>query len=263
MPQHAQLPDLRSLHEVDWAAAAGRNVAVGGLPSGTLFVVDLRGAASVAFGTALSHSAHQPVSVVPTFNNWPGVDELVPAEETLAALAAMSPAPPDAAGGPTSPVVLLDAWRLAYRYEDPGDGTYDNRYILTSADLPDAEALLSRGIHRVVYVVEYLDETLYEEDDVHATFLAWQNAGIPIAMLDLERLARPLDPNRWDRLFTEYALLVQPRGTILDDPGFYVRARGGFGGIYAGPSPFYSGGVWLGGGGGYVAMGRGWHGGGG
>jgi hypothetical protein len=261
-PQHAQLPDVMSLHDVEGAAVAGQNLGENGFPSGTLFVVDLRGAASVAFGVALSRASHQPVSLVPTFNNWPGVDELVPAEETLAALATMAPRPQATASGPTTPVLLLDSWRLAYRYEDPGEGTYDNRYILTPTDLPEVEALRARGVERVVYVVESLDETLFEEDDVHASFLAYQGAGLPIAMVDLGRLEGPLDAHGWAQLLSECALVVQPRTTILDDPGFYVLARGGFGGIYAGPSPFYGGGVWIVGGT-YARYGGGWHGGGG
>jgi hypothetical protein len=40
--------------------------------------------------------------------------------------------------------------------------------------------------------------------------------------------------------------------TLLEEPGFYILARGGFGGLYAHPSPLFFGG-WRGG----------WHGGGG
>ena len=63
----------------------------------------------------------------------------------------MSPRLPPAARQDVSrPVFLLDAWRLAYRFDDPGDETYDNRYILTAGDLPDVETLRARGIERVV-----------------------------------------------------------------------------------------------------------------
>jgi hypothetical protein len=253
-----ELPDVRSLEEVRLAAAAGYQVGAEGLPAGTIFVVDMRGAASVAFGVALSRAARQSVSVVPTFNNWPGEEELVPAEETLAALATMTPQLPADGGASSGPVFLLDSWRLAYRHEEPGEATYDNRYILTPGDLPDVESLRIRGVQRLVYVVEDLDETSVEEDDLNAVFFGWQQAGMKIAMLDLARLEQPMDAALWNEAFVEDALLVKPRRTVLEDPAFYVLARGGFGGVWAQPSPLWSGGVWIGGGGWH-----GWHGGGG
>jgi hypothetical protein len=262
-PQEVELPDVTTLDDVQRAATAGRQIAANGIPANTMFVVDLRGAASVAFGVALSAASRQPVSLVPTFNNWPGQDELVPAEETLAALATMSPRQPEDDGSVTTPVFLLDAWRLAYRYEDPGEDTYDNRYILTAGDLPDADTLRARGIERVVYVVGSRDETTFEEDDMHRSFLEWEYAGVPIAMVDLDRLERPIPLDQWQAVFFEYALTVLPRRTVLDEPGFYVRARGGFGGIHARPSPIYAGGSWTGRGGYTGHGGWGWGGGGG
>lgn len=251
-PEAVTLPDPLKVDDVDRASLAGQQLGHGGLPPGTIFIVDMRGAASVAFGVALSRTAHQPVSLVPTFNNWPGDDEVIPAEETLAALAMMWPRPPPPSAEPPSPVFLLDAWRLAYRFDEPDEGAYDNRYILTSADLPSAEALQARGIDRVVYVVSSRQATTLEEDDVHATFFEWQRSGLPIAMVDLDRLERPIYEDEWDQIFVEDAFVVLPRVTLLEEPGFYILARGGFGGIYAHPSPLFVGG-WRGG----------WHGGGG
>jgi hypothetical protein len=260
-PQQVELPDVQSLAEVQIAEAAGRQVAAEGFPSDTMFVIDLRGAASVAFGVALSRAARQSVSLVPTFNNWPGEEELIPAEETLAALSTMWPRQQHEEGALTTPVLLLDAWRLAYRFDDPGDDTYDNRYILTPGDLPDVATLRARGIQRAIYVVQSLDETSVEEDDLNVTFFGWQQEGISIAMIDLDRLEQPIEPGRWDEVLADYALVVVPRVTLLDQPGFYLRARGGFGGLHARPSPVYAGGGWTFGGGGW--HGGGWHGGGG
>jgi len=256
-PRRAELPDVGALDDVQRAFAAGERIGSQGLPPDTLWLVDCRGAASVAFGVALSRSAREPVSVVPTFNNWPAEDELIPAEETLAALATMSPRLPgaDAGAAGARPVFLLDAWRLAYRFDQPDDDTYDNRYILSSTDLPDVATLHARGIRRVVYVVTSLDDSNVEEDDLHPTFLDWQLAGIEIAMVDLDLLERPIPLERWDGVFVERTFLVQPRVTILESPGFYVRSRGGFGGMHARPSPIRVGGGW--------ASGRGAHGGGG
>jgi hypothetical protein len=55
------LPDVTSLPDVQRAALAGRQVGLEGLPADTMFILDLRGAASVAFGTALSHATRAAV----------------------------------------------------------------------------------------------------------------------------------------------------------------------------------------------------------
>ena len=235
---------LRPLEEVQRAAVVARQIASDGLPADTLWIVDMRGAASVAFGAALSQAAREPVRLVPTFNNWPATDELIPAEETLAALATMAPRSPEDAGVGARPVFLLDSWRLAYRFDDPGDDTYDNRYILTPSDLPDVETLRAQGIRRVVYLVQSLDDSTIEEDDVHLSFLEWERAGIPIAMVDLDRLEQPIVAERWDQLWIDDGLYVEPRVTLIDDPRFYIRARGGFGGSTRARPPS----TWAGGG---------------
>jgi hypothetical protein len=251
--QRATLPLVDGLPEVQRAAIAGQRLAGDGLPPDTMWIVDMRGAASVAFGVAVSRHAAETVSLIPTFNNWPAENELVPAEETLAALATMSPRPPPPPGedAATHPIFLLDAWRLAYRDEEPGDDTYDNRYILSPSDLPDVATLLAHGIRRVVYVVESLHDTSVEEDDVHATFADYQSAGLLVAMMDLDALEQPIAADGWDQEFAGCVLDVRPRLTIIEQPGFYIRARGGFGGVHAGPSPGFGG------------FGGGWHGGGG
>jgi hypothetical protein len=250
-PQQVELPDVQSLPEVQQAAEAGRRVGEAGLPPDTLWVVDMRGPASVAFGVAMQQAAREPVSLVPTFNNWPAEDELVPAEETLSALTSLSPKPVTGANASVGsrPVFLLDAWRLAYRFDEPGEDTYDNRYILSTSDLPDVETLRARGIRRIVYVVQSLDDATVEEDDLHVTFLEWERAGLPIAMVDMDRLERPIVADRWDEIWLDGGLYVEPRVTLIDDPRFYIIARGGFGGIHARPSPVAAGGGWTGHGG--------------
>jgi hypothetical protein len=248
--ERATLPVVDALTEVQRAAIAGLRLAGDGLPPDTMWIVDMRGAASVAFGVAVSRHASEAVSLIPTFNNWPAENELLPAEETLAALATMAPRLPQGDGA-THPVFLLDAWRLAYRDEEPGDDTYDNRYILSPTDLPDVSTLLAHGIRRIVYVVESLQDTSAEEDDLHATFVDYQEAGLLVAMMDLDSLERPIAPDRWDEQLAGCVLDVRPRVTIIEQPSFYIRAQGGFGGAHAGPSPGFGG------------FGGGWHGGGG
>jgi hypothetical protein len=230
----AVLPDVRSLDIVGKAQQTAQHVAQLGMPRDAMWVVDLRGAASAAFASTLSHVSRDPVAPVVTFNNWPADDELVPADETLAGALAFPPKLPDA-GVTTTPVFVLDSWRLAYRYDEPSEGTYDNRYILTQADFPDVQTLQAQGIRRVVYVVEDLDDAEVEEDDLHATFRAYQEAGIAIYMVDLDFLGdlpMPLDAKwgiDWSARLEPQYYHCGPRYVIVDDPHFYVRARAGFG----------------------------------
>lgn len=242
VPRAAALPNILAVPIVADAQSAAMAVSAAGLPNDTAWFVDLRGAASVVFAATLSHRAGESVSAVLTFNNWPAENELVPAEETLAALLRFAPLLPRPSEVSTRPVFLLDAWRLAYRDIVPDDDVVDNRYILNPTDLPDAEALRAHGIRRVIYVVEDLDETDVEEDDLHASFLQYQSAGIPITMVDLKTLTRDLGaPDRWAPLHADNRLVIEVRQTLVDDPAFYARSRGGFGGTPSGPSPFYTG----------------------
>lgn len=236
-PELAELPDFESLTVVQRARAAGERLGGSGLPPDTLWVLDMRGAASVAFAAEVSSSLHGgAVSLVPVFNNWPAPAEVVPAEETLAALAAMSPDPAGAGDSGACPVFMLDAWRMAHRLDEPADDAYDNRYALSASDLPDVRALRANGIRRVLYVVEDLCETSAEEDDLHAAFVEWERAGIAVAMVDLDLLSRPVVDESWDQLFVDRLLTIAPRVTIFGEPSFYRRARGAFGGILARPS---------------------------
>jgi hypothetical protein len=235
--QNAQLPDVRQLDVVRDAEAAGTRVAAAGLPADTIWLVDLRGAASVAFGSALSRAAREPTATVLTFNNWPAEYEVIPAEETLSALIGMQPRLPQPTDRATRPVFLLDAWRLAFREDEPDDDVTDNRYMLLPQDLPDATWLASQGITRVVYVVEDLDDAETEEDDLHEAFMAYQAAGIAIFMVDLSFVARKLEGRvEWREVLAPRHYEVRARVTICSDAHFYARARGGFGGVHVIPS---------------------------
>lgn len=246
----AVLPDVRALEVVGRAEAAADHLGKVGLPPDTLWLVDLRGAASAAFASRLSRASRDPVAPVLTFNNWPATEALVPADETLAGLLAFPPKLPDAAAKDAHPVFLLDSWRLAYRFDDPGDEVYDNRYMLMPSDLPDAAALRAQGITRVVYVVEDLDDAEVEEDDLHASFRAWQAAGVSIHMVDLAFLSRVGSPESgawqvdWAARLAPRSYWVRDRYTLVDDPFFYARARAGFGLAYGRPMilPGYRGG---------------------
>jgi hypothetical protein len=247
----AELPNVYELDVVQAAQEAARAVARVGLPRNTMWMLDLRGAASVAFGATLSTDSRQAVTPILTFNNWPAENEIVPAEETLSALVAMQPKLPSAeAAEAGQPVFLLDAWRLAYRNEVPDDEATDNRYMLTPADFPNAATLLSRRIDHVLYVVENLRTTTTEEDDLQETFLAYQRAGITVSMVDLGWLGGVDAPARWDERLRERLLTIDPeRITVVNDPTFYIRAQGGFGGVHVfqgqgGHHTFHGGSGW-------------------
>lgn len=258
MAPDSELPDVRDLEVVREAADAANHVAQTALPKGVLWLVDLRGAASVAFGATLSLRAAAPVSPVLTFNNWPDASGMVPAEETLAGCVQFAPKLDRPAGGAADalerhPVFMLDSWRLAYRDDEVDEDTYDNRYGLGAADLPSPETLREAGISRVMYVVEDLDDTDKEEDDLNAIFLAYQSHGIGIYMVDLKWLRGLERDTSWPRAFVGRAMWVRPRVTILSSPWFYQRSLGGFGGfrahpIHVGPSGGRGGGGHGGGG---------------
>jgi hypothetical protein len=88
---------------------------------------------------------------------------------------------------------VLDRDRLAPYHDEPE--RFDNRYVVT---LPSADALRSRGVQRVLYVVPAGSEPR-EIDDLNARFVEYRQAGIEVRMLGLGdlTLGEPLsDPQR-------------------------------------------------------------------
>jgi hypothetical protein len=254
MAGRATLPDVRRLEVIAEAEAAAARLAQAGLPAGTMWLLDLRGAASAAFAARLSRDAKEPVAPVVTFNNWPAQEAIIPAEETLAGLLSFAPRlpPPDAdALAGAHPVFLLDSWRLAYRGDQVDDGTFDNRYMLMPGDLPDAQTLGEMGIKHVVYVVEDLDDAEVEEDDLNASFRAWQSSGVTMYFVDLRFLREVPSVSDWHAYLAPRVTQIRERYTLVDDSRFYYRARGGFGLYYGRPLlvPGWRGGYGRGGGG--------------
>ncbi len=249
METSTKLPDTNALDVVQKARTAAQRIAAAGIPRDTMFIVDLRGPASVAFGAELTRNTLAPLSLVLTFNNWPAEDEVIPAEETLSAIVHDAPR----TQGNGAPIFLLDAWRLAFRFDEADPGWVDNRYMVL--DLPSAEVLAARGIKHVVYLVESLDDTEVEEDDLNESFLAWQTSGVRIAMMDLASMAERAVPSQWDGILNQTLLSVAPRRLVIHDPNFYVGSHGGFGGIRA--TPGVSGGHAHWGGGGFHGGGHG------
>jgi hypothetical protein len=245
VPVTARMPDVGGLDVVQRARLAATRLAAAGVPSDTMWIIDLRGAASVAFGATLSQESFHPVAPVMTFNNWPAENEVVPAEQTLAALVTMRPRQLPAGEVQATPVFLLDAWRLALRESTPDPAAFDNRYVLLQSDFPDPAVLRARGIRRVVYVVEDRGQTSTEEDDLNEVALAYQDAGIPVSLVDLQQLAGIDAPppeqygERWAYYLDDWSISIRARTTVFDDIRFYDRARGGFGGVRAAPGRSY------------------------
>ena len=220
------LPQIDELGDVQLARLAGGRVAADGFPPHTAWFVDLPGAASVAFAHALTNVSSAPIAVIPTFNNWPAMNELIPAEQTLAAMIAMPPRFPRGGADDVSasPIFLLDSWRLAYKEETIADDVVDNRYMLTSADLPSAQVLRDNGITEVVYVVAAAD-IVAEEDDLNELFREYEDAGIVIYLVDAGDLARDGTAQGWSRVpwyvqVQSHYFIVRPRSTVVRDPGF-------------------------------------------
>jgi hypothetical protein len=240
------MPAVDRMPGAQLAECAASRLAQAGIPTDTAWIVDLRGAESVAFGAALSRWARQPVSLALTFNNWPDQNEVVPAEETLAALLASDPRLPEP-GAPGIPVFLLDSWRLAYASEAVSAEQHDNRYMLSTADLPDPGTLENRGIHHVVYVVEDLERVQVEEDDVHPVLLGYQSAGIDVSRVDLGSLCEPLPPivasspggwwgpSGWESWRFRFRCRIRERSTQSSQQALLASSPGGFGGTHAAP----------------------------
>lgn len=233
--QDAMLPNLSQL-PLDRAQCAGNALAQYPLPPDMMVMLDLRGVESVMFASAMSASP-QRIAPVLTFNNWPAQNEVIPAEETLAALISAPPRMP-APGQRATPVFLLDAWRLAFKQDPIGKEQVDNRYLLTAADLPDAAKLRAEGISRVLYVVEDAFHA-QAEDDVLAILAEYRNQGIGLYMVDVDRLCRATFPPswpiefRWVQWLRPYGYEPVWRETIYTSHGFAVGGHSGFGGVHA------------------------------
>ncbi|MFI5300650.1 MAG: hypothetical protein ACHREM_21420, partial [Polyangiales bacterium] len=237
-------PDIDLIGEVNDAEEAASALYDRGVPSDAMFVVDLRGAASVAFASRLSHTLDQAIAPVMTFNDWPAEVELIPAEETLSALAMRTPRKLEGRtreATRTIPVFMLDAWRLAYAYRPVPDDVTDNRYMLTPADFPSAQELAAAGIRRVIYVVPNTRTLSVERDDLNATFIAYSAAGIALHIVDLSWLKVLAPVHDWTATLAPESYVAGPRPTVVSDPIFFDSAQSGFGGVYAVPEEGGSG----------------------
>jgi hypothetical protein len=150
-------------------------------PEETMFIADLAGPESVAFGAGMSGGA----DVVIDFENWPHPLGVVRSHETLGALiyyAALIEERKKKLAPSAPPLLLLDKQRLA-PYKD-AEGQFDNRYLAT---VPLAPTLRKWGVKHVLYVVENRSQK-QESDDLNDEFVEYKDAKIDAAILPLSDL---------------------------------------------------------------------------
>ena len=68
----------------------------------------------------------------------------------------MTPRMPGNADTSAVPVFMLDAWRLAWREDEPAYDVVDNRYMLDASSFPSSYELQARKIRHVLYVVDVM-----------------------------------------------------------------------------------------------------------
>ena len=147
----------------------------------TLFIADLPGPESVAFGAGLAGWA----DLIPTFDNWPHPSGVVPSHETLAAMiyyAGYVQEQKKQLPEPAPAMLLLDSRRLT-PYTDDG-AQFDNRYL---ANVPLQDALRERGIRHVLYIVPNRNQT-QESDDLNDEFVDYKANQIEVSVFPLSDL---------------------------------------------------------------------------
>jgi hypothetical protein len=150
--------------DVSWAPLAGK---------GSVLVVDLEGAASVAAGIALARRGYRPV---PLFNGVHDSNALIDVEPIVRALEAGAGALHEMAlASDAPPAFLLDARRR--RGSPSGPGRFDNRWIVFPQDFPSGTLLLS---HRLRDAVVWTGADARPEDDLVHVLRRWQDAGLKI-----------------------------------------------------------------------------------
>lgn len=142
----------------------------------TAVLVDLPGPESVAMAAGMAER-FEPVA---TFDNWPHPRGVVPAHQTLAAVAYYQPLFAKMQQRRTLsalPMFMLDRKRLQ-QYTDE-TRQFDNRYV---AKLPPADGFKKLGVKRLLYVVPGGAETA-ELDDLNQDFVDYEKAGIDVKMV--------------------------------------------------------------------------------
>lgn len=141
-----------------------------------LVIVDIQGAASVAFGAALADAAN----IITTFDNRPHPIGIVPSHLTLSAMvyyAGEIEEKKKNAKELKSNVFILDRNRFKEQINE--DTEFDNRYM---AKLPSIDDLMKFGVTNIMYCT--LGAT-QESDDLNDDFVAYKKAEIDVKMVNL------------------------------------------------------------------------------
>ena len=160
--------------------------AVGALPEagdGVAVVVELPGEESLLTGLKLATRGFRPVPLYnATWGPRPALDVSLIVRWLRAGAEFLTKAGlrPDA-----PPAFLLDADR---NRRQPAPGDYDNRWVVLPQDFPSATLLLSRRIREVVLIQR--GGAAPREDLAHV-LRRWQEGGVRIMTLDLERGGAP------------------------------------------------------------------------
>lgn len=205
--------------QVDWAPSVGNRTAL---------VLDLPGKLGVEQAVALAALGYRPVPLYnavpppptsPASNIYFAAVNVRPIMEALAAGAAQLASLEIPADAP--PAFLLDANR-------EGDGRllraheFDNRSISFTTDFPSANFMAAHGITRVLLVQ---DARFDPRPDLAHTLLRWQEGGLQLERIRLDKSTHRPDPFDVPRP-PRYAAMFQ---RALAAAGFSRAKGGGFG----------------------------------
>jgi hypothetical protein len=155
------------------------------VPLDSAVVVDLPGAESVQAGLALAARGFRPV---PLFNGTDGPSAVIDVRPIVAALGAGVDVLRRTSLAPEAPpAFLLDARRNG-PFPEVRPGSYDNRWVTLPQDFPSASLLISRGI-RTASIVQHGGSAV--APDLAHTLKRWQDHGIRLQVIDLDRSALP------------------------------------------------------------------------
>ena len=152
-------------------------------PNNTLYIVDLNGPESVAFGAAMADVAN----LIVTFDNWPHPIGIVPSHHTLSALIFFAAEVKEKSGiRPKNAPALFILDRRRYIEKINPDKDFDNRYL---AKLPTIEILKQLNIKNILYFVPDRNN-LMEPDDLNYDFTSYKEAGYDIQIVPVNDFSK-------------------------------------------------------------------------